>query len=139
AHAAREQALAERVVDLVGAGVEQVLALEEHAAARSLAEAMGLDERARASRELAQRPVQLGLERRVRAGAGVFLGELVERVDQRLGHEPATVGAEVSAGVGELRSLRHRHRSGPTDAALSMNLASFHALSSGPGVTALIA
>ena len=38
AHATRQQALADRVVDLVGAGVQQVLALEEHAGVRGLGE-----------------------------------------------------------------------------------------------------
>ena len=54
AHPAGEQALAERVVDLVRAGVEQVLALEVDRVADLLGEPLRVVERRRAAGEVAQ-------------------------------------------------------------------------------------
>ena len=85
----REQGLAERVVQLVRAGVEQVLALEVEPLARG--EALGQRQRRRPPRIAAAELVQLVLERRVLAGRAPAGLELVERRDQGLGHEAPAV------------------------------------------------
>ena len=94
AHPLGQQRLAERVVDLVRAGVEQVLALEVDRPAGALREPPRLVQRRRAARVVAQQPRQVGLE----AGVGARLDprrlELGERGHQRLGDELAAVGAE---------------------------------------------
>jgi len=108
AHAHGEQALADRVVDLVRAGVQQVLALEEHAAARGLGQPPRLDQRRRAAREVAQRVRQLAAEALVGLRANVLALQFLERVDQRFGNELAAVGAEVAGGVRKRLDLAHR-------------------------------
>jgi hypothetical protein len=76
--------LAERVVQLVRARVEQVLALEvEPLAGR---EALRERQRSRAAAVLAPEPVELGCERVVGLRLAPACLELVERRDQRLGH-----------------------------------------------------
>ena len=109
AHLLGEQRLAEHVVDLVAAGVGEVLALEQDArAAGVLGQPAGVGERRRAAGVRREQPVELGEERRVGAGGGVGGGELVERGDERLGDEAAAVRAEVAGGVGadEARQVR---------------------------------
>ena len=88
-----EHRLAERVVQLVRAGVEQVLALEVEALAGR--EAVGERERRRAARVRREQVVQLRVEGVVgERGAPAGL-ELVERGDQRLGHVAPAVVAVV--------------------------------------------
>ncbi len=94
AHPHGEQALAERVVDLVGAGVEQVLALEVHGVADLVREALRVVERRRAPGEVAQQRAQLRLEVRVLARRDPGGLELGQRRHQRLRHVLAAVGAE---------------------------------------------
>ena len=93
-HPAREQRLADRVVDLVSAGVGQVLALQVDPAADTLGEAVGKVERRRATDEVTEQHGELGLEALVLAGLRPGFAELVERRDQGLGNEPAAVWAE---------------------------------------------
>jgi hypothetical protein len=101
AHLLREQRLAQHVVDLVAAGVGEVLALEQDArAAGVLGQPPGVGERRRAPGVRREQPVELGEERRVGAGGGVGGGELVERGDERLGDEAAAVRAEVAGASG---------------------------------------
>src|SRR5437899_12055401 len=71
-HAPGEQALADGVVDLVSAGVEQVFALEEHATACPLREAGRLDEWRRPAGEISQRDAQLLFEDRILARAPIL-------------------------------------------------------------------
>ena len=52
---------------------------------------------------LVQEPVELGLERRVGLRLAVRRVELFEGEHQRFGDEPAAVGAEPAAGVGDVR------------------------------------
>ena len=101
AHLAGEQRLAQHVVDLVRAGVVEVLALEQDPRATGvLAEPARLGERAGATGVRREQPGQLGLERTVRPGLLVGGGQLVQRGHQRLGDEPSSVGAEVPGLVG---------------------------------------
>src|SRR5205085_7429694 len=93
----REQRLAESVVELVRAGVKQVLALQVEPLARG--EALGERERRRPAGVRAAELVQLGAEGFVRPGLVPARLELVERRDQRLGDEAAAVLA-----VGQLQS-----------------------------------
>ena len=89
AHPLGQQGLAEHVADLVGAGVVEVLALEQERRADAARGAGGRRRAGSASGVLAQHRVELAPEGRV--GLGVLPGgvELVERGDQRLGHEAA--------------------------------------------------
>ena len=89
AESLRQQRLAERVVELVCASVEQVLALEVEPLARR--EALRERERRRPARVRPSEPVELLVEGRVLlrlAPAGL---ELVERRNQRLRDESAAV------------------------------------------------
>ena len=111
AHALREERLAERVVDLVRAGVREVLALEpDLRAARVRREPRRGRELRRAPDELAQQPVDLAEERGVRPRLAVGGVELLERREERLGdiapaERPEAAlrignGAEVDGGHG---------------------------------------
>ena len=61
----------------------------------------GVVEHARRAGVVAQQPVELGLERLVGQRVAVGRVELVERRDERLGHEPAAEPAEVAGRVGQ--------------------------------------
>ena len=101
AHALREERLPERVVDLVRAGVREVLALEEDArAAERLAEPPRLVERrrpARRSRAAADAAVRRTPSSAARRGTPPRSS--VDGRHERLRHEPAAVGAVVAARV----------------------------------------
>ena len=88
----REHRLAERVVELVRAGVEEVLALEVDPLAGR--EALGERERRRPARVRRQQVVELGAEGVVGERLAPAALELVERRDQRLGDVAAAVVAE---------------------------------------------
>ena len=107
AHAPGQQRLADGVVDLVRAGVVEVLALEVQAPAGDLAEAVGEVQRRRAPDEVAQQAVELGAEAGVAPGRDPRLLELGQRRHERLGHVLAAVGAEAmfdgAHGEGHLR------------------------------------
>ena len=100
AHPLGEQRLTEHVVDLVRAGVVEVLALEQDPRAAGV---LGRAASPRSAGDgpagvVAQQPVELGDGTRGSPrGLGVLRVELVERGDQRLGDEPAAVSAEVAA------------------------------------------
>ena len=115
AHAARQQRLAEGVVDLVRAGVGQVLALQEHAdvVPRTVRQRLRryLEQRRRTADEVTLQAGQLVAVRGVAPGCRPRGGQLVERRDQRLGNESAAIRAEPPAavhpvGTGRLASRR---------------------------------
>ena len=117
AHACGQQGLAQHIVDLVAAGVVQVLALEQDPrAAGQPGEAGGLAEQGGTACVLGRQPLQLGGELGVDRGLFVGLGELVEGGHQGLGQEAPTEVAEVGtclraegpAGAGEIRHGSHR-------------------------------
>ena len=93
---ARDQRLADRVVDLVRAGVEQILALEEDArAAEASREAAGEVEPRRPAGVLAEPARELALESGVAGQPGVDTLELQQLRHERLGDVAAPVLAEV--------------------------------------------
>src|SRR5690606_902194 len=101
AHAAGEQRLADGVVDLVRAGVVQVLALEQDPGAAHVArQAAGLVDGARAPDVVGQVGLERGDEVRVGARGVVGRRQLLQRAGQGLGHEAAAMAPEVAAGVG---------------------------------------
>ena len=101
AHAAGQHGLADGVVDLVRAGVVQVLALEvDLRAALFAAHARGVVDRRGAADEVGQLVVEFGQEFRVVLVLGVGLAQLVDGVRQRLADETAAVDAEMARGVG---------------------------------------
>ena len=102
----REQRLADRVVDLVRAGVVQVFALEiDLCTAILLRQALRVVHRARSPDVVFQLIAQFRRERRILAAALVRLPQLVERMYQGFGDKHAAVGTEVSARVGKLIHL----------------------------------
>ena len=87
AHALRQQPLADRVVDLVRAGVTQVLALQVDArTAEPSRQVLGEIERRGTTDVFAQAATQLGLEARLTPPLPIGRFELEERGHQRLGN-----------------------------------------------------
>ena len=102
AHPLGEERLAEDVVDLVGAGVTEVLALQvDPGAAGLLAEARREVERGGPPGVVPEEPGEARLERGVAPRPGVRALELDERGHERLGHEAAAEPAEVPLRVGQ--------------------------------------
>ena len=96
----REHRLAERVVELVRAGVQQILALQVEALARR--KPLGARERCRPAREGAAELLELRVERLVRLRVAPACLELVERRDQRL--------RDVTPAVRSVEARRHSPR-----------------------------
>ena len=107
AHPLGEQRLADGVVDLVRAGVGEVLALEVDAPPDPLGEALGEVERRRAADEVAQQPLELGARRPRRrarlAQAAVSSSSAAIRTS---GTKRPAVGAEALLDPGRRRPSR---------------------------------
>ena len=100
AHPLRQQTLSERVVDLVRAGVGEVLALDVDARAAEIAsEVLGVVEGSRPADVVARQELQLRLELLVRSRGPVLDLEFVNRSHERLGHELSSELAEASSLV----------------------------------------
>ena len=114
AHVAGQQRLAQHVVDLVGAGVGQVLPLEQHPHPEPLREALALGHRRRPAGVAGEQGGELAPE--VVRGPGPPEGalQLHQRRDQGLGDEPAAELAEAAAlaRFGPRRPEHHRHPPG---------------------------
>ena len=94
---AGQQALPQRIIDLVRAGVGQVFTLEVDARATALlAEPAGEGDRSRAPRIGAMQVIELGQERRITRGLEIGLLELARRGHQRLGQVFAAVAAKAA-------------------------------------------
>ncbi len=106
AHALGEQGLAQHVVDLVRAGVVEVLALEQDAHAELLGQAVALGERRGRPGVVAQQAVELGAEDRVGPGVAERGVELDAGGHEGLGDEPAAEPAEAAGGVGVVHEGR---------------------------------
>ncbi len=104
AHVTRDQRLPDRVVDLVRAGMVQILALEvDLRAAQMLGPAAGVVDGARASDEMLQLAPQLGIERPVRTAALVGRAQLVQGMDQGFGDEHAAIRPEMTSRIRQAR------------------------------------
>ena len=102
----RQQGLADGVVDLVRAGVVQVLALEpDLRAVPGTREALGVIQRRRSADVVLEVVVQLGDEGGVVLQLGVGLFQTAQRLHQGLGHEASTIGTEMALGVRVLVGL----------------------------------
>ena len=100
AHPAGEQDLAEHIVDLVRAGVVELVALEiDLGPAELFGQPLGEIERARAPDIVLEQVVELGLEGRVGLGVGIGLFERMDERHQRLGDEASAIDAETAALV----------------------------------------
>ena len=119
AHALGQQGLAEHVVDLVAAGVVEVLALEQQAQAELVGEALAHGDRAGAAGVVAQQAVEAAAELGVGPGVAELALDLLAGADERLGDElaaeapePAVAGVahdgigRAGGGVGHRRSVQ---------------------------------
>src|SRR5450631_263583 len=112
AHALGEHHLAEGVVDLVGAGVEQVLALQpDLRPTGGGAQSWSVGEGCGAARVLVEQPAPFRLERRVGEGLVHDGLELVERRHHGLGDIGSAIGAEATAAAAHARAPSCREAS----------------------------
>ena len=93
-HPPRQQRLTDRVVDLVGAGVGEVLPLQVDATPDSFGEALRQIQRRGPTHVVPQQRAELALERLVHTRLRPGGAELVQGGDQRLRNESTPVGAE---------------------------------------------
>ncbi len=113
AHAPRQQNLAEHVVDLVRAGVIELLALQINLGAAAMRrKPLGKIERRRAPDIVREIAVHFRLERGIGLGLRVGLLQFQNQRHQRFGHKAAAIDAEVPALVrpgAERIGLLHCH------------------------------
>ena len=113
AHAARQHDLAKHVVDLVRAGMIELIALEiDLGAAEMLGQTFGVVQRRRTADIMRPIAVHLGLERRIGLGVGIGLFQIQDQRHQGFGHEAAAEDAEMpalvrTAAVGIWTCCRH--------------------------------
>ena len=99
--AAGENDLTERVVDLVGSGVEQVFTFQiDFRAAELFGPAFCEIEWGRAAGVVSEEVIEFGVERGIRLGGGVGDGEILQRRHERFGYEHSTKLTEMTCGVG---------------------------------------
>ncbi len=102
AHAAREERLTQAIVQLVGAEVVEVLALEQDREAEVPAQALGVVERGRAAAVVQEFGGELALEEGVVAIEQEGVLERLQGGLERRRHEASAVGAEETAVVGQV-------------------------------------
>ena len=137
AEALGEQRLAEHVVDLVRAGVVEVLALEEHAgAAGVLGEPGDLGDGRRPAGVRVQQAHELGLERGIRLRGLVLGRQLVDRGDERFGHvAPAELAEEGTGCLAKTHDARLQERARGCDRVVGhQRLADEHDIGAGRAV-----
>ena len=101
AHPPRHHDLAEHVVDLVRAGVVQLLALEiNFGAAEMLGQALGEIQRRRPADIVLEVAVHFGLKCRVGLGVGISLLQIEDQRHQGFRDKAAAENAEMPALVG---------------------------------------
>ncbi len=106
AHAPREKRLADGVVDLVSAGMVEILALDvDLGSAEHLRPALGVINGARATDVVLELVLEFGDEFRILPASLVGAFELVKRVHQRLGDEHAAIPAEMPLLVRKVNPL----------------------------------
>ena len=112
AHALGQQDLPHGVVDLVGAGVQQVLALKVNLRAAKVAgESFGVVERGWAATKFAEIILQLGLEFRILLCTKILVLEFLQRVHEGFRDVAPAVFAKAPVGVGE-GLFNHRFHAG---------------------------
>ncbi len=113
AHAPRQQHLAQRIVDLVRAGVVELVALQiDLGAAEMRGQALGEIERARPPDIMLEVIVEFGLKRRIGAGLAIGRLDLEHQRHQGLGDKAAAIYAEMTPLVGTAaETVRNLHRS----------------------------
>ena len=109
AHSLGQQRLAQRVVDLVRAGVIQVLALEPNLGpAAEFAQPSSVIQRRSATDIVAQELVEFFGKRRIVFCGFVFVGQLIQRPSERFRHIAATKRAKTAGGIGNIAGSGHR-------------------------------
>ena len=109
AHALGDERLADRVIDLVRAGVVQIFALEQDlCAADFLRQAFGVIDRARPADVVLQVAVEFGNEIGILAQAQIGLAQFRQRFHQGFGDIQAAVVAEAAMRIGILRVIDGR-------------------------------
>jgi hypothetical protein len=110
AHAARDQDLRQRVIDLVRARVIQVLALQvDFRPSAAFGEAFREIQGGGPAHEVPQQPVQFGLETRIRLDRRVKQLQFLERGHEDFGGEFSAVRAESAPCVRQ--AVRSGHKS----------------------------
>src|SRR5690606_18855869 len=95
-----QERLTDAIVDLMGAGMVEILAFEPDLRAAQLARpALGMVDRAGASDKVLELVVERLNERRIDAAAVVRRTQLVERMHQRFSYEHAAIGAKMALGI----------------------------------------
>ena len=106
-HAPRQQRLADGVVDLVRAGVGEVLAFQVDARAAGVRREARREIHGRgAPHVVAQQRAKFGEERRVRQGGFARGVEIQQRGHERLADVPPAERAEVAGSVGQAADKR---------------------------------
>ena len=107
AHAQREQDLAEAIVDLVRAGVVELVTLEvDFRRAEVLGQALGEIERRGAAHIMGPEVLHRRCERRVGLGLAISALEIEHERHQGLGDEPAAIGSKTASASGRSCQLR---------------------------------
>src|SRR6202011_1116292 len=101
-----EERLSEHIVDLVRAGMGEVLALEDDPNAEALGETPALGDGRRPARVRLQEPGELATERVGSPRGSELAFELLERGDEALGHEPTAESVAEASERGGLGSGR---------------------------------
>ena len=112
----REQGLADGVVDLVRAGVIEILALQEDPRSAGVGgESLGEIQRRRSTHIVREQMVEARAERWIEASRVVARRQLVEGERQGLRYEPSSVVAEIAWSFKRVHRLSSpRPRSGPS-------------------------
>jgi len=108
AHPDRQEGLSERVVDLVGSGVEEILSFEIDARpAERLAESFGVVERCWAAGVLMEERLEFSSEGRIASRRHVRTFQFVEGGHDRFGDKLSPERSEVSGAMWEGLSSSH--------------------------------
>ena len=108
AHAQRQQGLAQRVVDFVGPGVVEVLALEINPRpAAMFRQPAGEVQRRRPADIVLVQLVEFGLEGRIGRSLGVLDRQFVQGASQGFGNIASAELAEAAGRIGNARGGRH--------------------------------
>ena len=100
AHAPRQQYLADAIVNLVGARMEQIFALKINASAAAvLSQTFREEQRSRTASVIAKQVVEFVLKSVIRARGLIRHRQLFQRGHQSLGHEAPAVTAPVAKRI----------------------------------------